>query len=214
MSAVDDPVTATASLWDWRRRVADLWHAIRASSDPEAAWRLWKDRRAELFAHHPQTPLDPGTELPQYFDYDPALRFHVTLVAPTTDKPMYMPAGDDGDVKLLPFAETSGLADALGAELPLYWVTGYGGGVFLPFLDATSGPETYGGGRYLLDTIKSADHGTTPDGKIILDFNFAYHPSCYYSPRWVCPLAPRDRRLPAAVRGGERLGAQYLRHSH
>ena len=76
--------------------------------------------------------------------------------------------------------------------------------MFLPFLDATSGKESYGGGRYLLDTIKSADHGTTPDGKTVLDFNFAYNPSCYYSPRWICPLAPRTNRLPAPVRGGER----------
>jgi hypothetical protein len=199
----DDPVTATASLWDWRRRVADLWRDIRASNDPESAWRLWQDTRADLFANHPQTPLDPGAPLPEYFDYDPKLRFAIELVPAATDAPIYMPAGGDGDVKLRPFAQTSGLAGTLGAELTLYWVTGYGGGVFLPFLDATSGRESYGGGRYLLDTIKSADHGATPDGKIILDFNFAYNPSCYYSPRWVCPLAPRGNRLPAAVRGGE-----------
>jgi uncharacterized protein (DUF1684 family) len=198
---------ADTSLWDWRRRVADMWHDIRAMDEPLAAWELWISTRAELFAHHPQTPLDAGAELPEYFDYDPALRFAVKLTSPATDQPMYMPAGNDGDVKLLPFAETDGLRAKLGGELTLYWVTGYGGGVFLPFIDATSGPETYGGGRYLLDTIKSADHGSTPDGKAILDFNFAYHPSCYYSPRWVCPLAPRDRRLPVAIRAGEKLGA-------
>jgi hypothetical protein len=96
------------------------------------------------------------------------------------------------------------VAEALGGELTLYWLTGYGGGVFLPFLDATSGKETYGGGRYLLDTIKSADHGTLADGRTILDFNFAYNPSCYYSPRWICPLSPRSNRLPAPVRGGEK----------
>lgn len=191
------------SLWDWRRRVAEMWHDIRAA-EPENGWRLWKDTRAELFREHPQTPLDPGGEMPEYFDYDPGLRFSVGLTAPRTAEPIFMPAGNDGDVKLVPFAETEGLAAALGGELSLYWVTGYGGGVFLPFLDATSGTETYGGGRYLLDTIKSADHGVTPDGRTILDFNFAYNPSCYYSPRWVCPLAPRGNRLPAPVRGGEK----------
>lgn len=198
-----DSIAATATLWDWRRRVADLWHAIRAADDPTAAWRLWRDTRAELFRTHPQTPLDPGGEMPGYFDYDPALRFAVTLASPTTTEPVFMPAGGDGEVKLLPFAQTVGLGSALGGELTLYWVTGYGGGVFLPFLDATSGTESYGGGRYLLDTIKSADHGTTPDGRTVLDFNFAYNPSCYYSPRWICPLAPRGNRLPAPVRGGE-----------
>jgi hypothetical protein len=194
----------TISLWDWRRRVADLWHDIRGAETPEAGWRLWKATRAELFAAHPQTPLDPGAALPDYFDYDPALRFAVDLAPPSTDTPLYLPAGGDGEVALRPFAQTSGLIDRLGGELTLYWVTGYGGGAFLPFLDASSGKETYGGGRYLLDTIKSADHGVAADGRTILDFNFAYNPSCYYSPRWVCPLAPRGNRLPAAARGGEK----------
>ncbi|HVX82672.1 MAG TPA: DUF1684 domain-containing protein [Devosiaceae bacterium] len=200
----EDAVASVATLWNWRRRVADLWHGIRAAESPEAGFELWKSTRAELFARHPQRPLDPGGDMPDYFDYDPALRFAVGLDPPRATEPVYMPAGRDGEVQLEPFAETAGLEERLGAELTLYWVTGYGGGVFLPFLDATSGTETYGGGRYLLDSIKSADHGTTPDGRTILDFNFAYNPSCYYSPRWVCPLAPRGNRLPAPVRGGEK----------
>jgi hypothetical protein len=198
----------TASLWDWRRRVADLFGAIRANPNPQVGWRLWRDTRADLFANHPQTPLDPGGALPVYFDYEPKLRFAVEL-APATDKePIYMPAGNDGEVALTPLAETEGLSEALGGELILYWVGGYGGGVFLPFLDVTSGSETYGGGRYLLDSIKSADHGVTAAGKTVLDFNFAYNPSCYYSPRWICPLSPRSNRLPVPVRGGERLGTK------
>ena len=194
----------TLTLWDWRRRTAALWQDIRAAETPEAGWTLWKNTRAELFAHHPQTPLDPGGEMPTYFDYDPGLRFAVDLAPAETEAPIYMPAGQDGDVALTPFATTAGLRSALGGELTLYWVGGYGGGAFLPFLDATSGKQSYGGGRYLLDTIKSADHGTTPHGKTILDFNFAYNPSCYYSPRWVCPLSPRGNRLPAPVNGGEK----------
>ena len=106
----------------------------------------------------------------------------------------------------MPFAVTQGLDAALGGELTLYWMRGYCGGVFLPFADATSGRETYGGGRYLLDTIKSADLGETADGRTVLDFNFAYNPSCAYSPRWTCPLAPRANRLPNPVRAGERTG--------
>jgi uncharacterized protein (DUF1684 family) len=79
------------------------------------------------------------------------------------------------------------------------------GGVFLPFVDATSGTETYGGGRYLLDTIKGADLGAVgSDGTLVLDFNFSYFPSCAYSSRYVCPLAPSGNRLSGAVRAGER----------
>ena len=87
--------------------------------------------------------------------------------------------------------------------LDLYWLDGYGGGVYLCFADATSGNETYGAGRYLLDTVKGSDLGEQ-NGKLVLDFNFAYNPSCSYDPRWVCPLAPPGNRLAAPIRGGER----------
>jgi hypothetical protein len=98
---------------------------------------------------------------------------------------------------------------ATGAELlltPHERPASYGGGVFLPFRDTTAGTETYGAGRYLLDTLKSADHGTDPaTGELILDFNMAFHPSCAHDPRWSCPLAPPESRLAVAVRAGERL---------
>jgi uncharacterized protein (DUF1684 family) len=92
------------------------------------------------------------------------------------------------------------------ASLELYWLEAYGGGLFLPFADRTSGQETYGAGRYLLDTVKGADLGM--DGaQLVLDFNLAYNPSCAYDPRWVCPLAPAANRLPFPVRAGERTPA-------
>ncbi len=87
--------------------------------------------------------------------------------------------------------------------LDLYWLDGYGGGLYLCFADATSGTETYGAGRYLLDTVKGSDLGER-NGKLVLDFNFAYNPSCSYDPRWVCPLAPPGNRLKVPIRGGER----------
>jgi len=68
---------------------------------------------------------------------------------------------------------------------------------------ATSGRETYGGGRYVLDTVKGADLGEE-DGRLVLDFNFAYNPSCSYDPGWVCPLAPPVNRLAVAVEAGEK----------
>ena len=161
--------------------------------------------RDRLYRSHKQTPLDdPGglTALP-FYAYDPALRFLVDL-APFEGEVLEMPAGQDGAVRLDPFARTVGVEGRLGSELTLYWMRGYCGGVFLPFADATSGRETYGAGRYLLDTIKGADLGAAPDGRVVLDFNFAYNPSCSYSDRYVCPLAPRANRLPAPVRAGER----------
>jgi len=85
----------------------------------------------------------------------------------------------------------------------------YGGGLFLPFKDATSGHETYGGGRYLFDTVKNTDglvlEITSGSAEVVIDFNFAYNPSCAYSPRWACPLAPPENALPLAVRAGEKV---------
>jgi uncharacterized protein (DUF1684 family) len=111
----------------------------------------------------------------------------------------------EGKVRYRPFA-TAALNDPAGspqtATLTLYWIEGYGGGLFLPFKDRTNGATTYGGGRYLYDTIKGADLGANPDG-IILDFNFAYNPSCAYSANWVCPLAPLENALGFTVDAGE-----------
>jgi uncharacterized protein len=89
-------------------------------------------------------------------------------------------------------------------KLNLYWFRSYGGGLFLSFRDSTSGKQTYGGCRYLLDTVKGADLGAS-DGRLVLDFNFAYQPSCSYDPRWICPLAPAANRMTVAVLAGERL---------
>ena len=211
-AARPDPIASLqdhAALWDWRRRIAELYAEVRALEHPRLGWQLWRETRDGLFREHPQSPLEPPQRaafrhLP-LFDYDPALRCTVGLEPAAGGEPVTMSGGGDGAIRMLPFARTAGLALRLGGELTLYWIGGYGGGVFLPFKDATSGAETYGGGRYLLDTVKSADLGTAADGKVILDFNFAYNPSCAYSDRWTCPLAPAANQLTRELRAGERM---------
>ena len=89
-------------------------------------------------------------------------------------------------------------------SLDLYWLEAYAGGLFLSFTDGTSDAETYAAGRYLLDTVKGADLGER-NGKLVLDFNFSYNPSCSYDARWVCPLSPPGNRLSGPIRAGERL---------
>ena len=83
----------------------------------------------------------------------------------------------------------------------------YAGGLFVPFRDATSGRETYGGGRYLFDTAKDTDglvlEITPGSDHVTIDFNYAYNASCAYSPKWACPLAPRENFLTVPVRAGE-----------
>ena len=91
-------------------------------------------------------------------------------------------------------------------RLGVFWMAGYAGGLFLPFRDATNGTETYGAGRYLLDAAKCADLGGDPErGTLVLDFNFAFQPSCAFDPKWACPLAPPENRLDLPIRAGERL---------
>jgi uncharacterized protein len=102
------------------------------------------------------------------------------------------------------FATASFELDGREQSLDLHWLEGYGGGIFLPVVDATSGSETYGGGRYVLDSVKGADLGLDGE-RLVLDFNFAYNPSCVYDSRWVCPLAPAANRLTTAIEAGERL---------
>lgn len=194
----------TLTLLDWRRRVAGLWTAARSAADPEAGWRTWRDGRDELFAAHPDSPLDEAaraafTGLP-YARYDPALRFEARL-EPAAPQRLDVPTAADGVVAL----DRIG-AVALGelGRIDVWWIGGYGGGVFLPLKDGTAGRTTYGGGRYLLDTIKGADLGGDGE-RLVADLNFAYHPSCTYDPRWSCPLAPEGNRLTAPVAAGEQL---------
>ena len=96
------------------------------------------------------------------------------------------------------------LPDPIGAKVDVWWLEQYGGGLFLPLRDSTAGDETYGGGRYCLDTAKGSDLGGR-DGSLIVDFNFLYHPSCRYDPQWVCPLAPAGNTIDLPLRAGEKL---------
>lgn len=191
---------------DWRRRVAELYAAARSAADPATGWLRWRAGREALFAAHPQSPL-PGNRrtaahLPQYFPYDPALRVLAT-VEPMRAEPITLPSSSETALD----AARVGWADfALGEHghrLTLYWLNDYAGGLFVSFRDTTSGVETYGGGRYVLDTAKGADLGMDGD-RLVLDFNFAYPPSCSYDERWSCPLPPRENWLTVAVRAGER----------
>jgi uncharacterized protein (DUF1684 family) len=68
---------------------------------------------------------------------------------------------------------------------------------FLAFADATSGEETYGGGRYI---------NLRQDGKnsITIDFNMAYNPYCAYNPDFACPLPPKENVMEIPIRAGEK----------
>ncbi len=136
-----------------------------------------------------------------YFDYDPEARVVANLEPAETGTWSF--DASEGTLTLDCVARARFSLYGKPQSLNLYWFRTYGGGLFLSFRDGTSGKTTYGGCRYLLDTVKGADLGTTPDG-LLLDFNFSYQPSCAYDPRWVCPLAPPSNRLEVEIRAGER----------
>ena len=198
------------TLLGWRRRVHALYDQVRTTPDVVAAHELWRRGRDELFATHPDSPLLPEdrarfTGLP-IAPYDPALRFEAQVDQDVEPQRFEVPTATDG---IVPFSRI-GVVHLPGlGDLDVWWLDSYGGGVFLPVRDALAGTETYGGGRYLLDTVKGADlGGEVRDGVLVVDLNFAYNPSCAYDPTWVCPLAPPGNRLAAPVRGGELLMAK------
>lgn len=212
-------------LWlaDWRLRVAALYAEVRklAEIDPSVAHRSWREARDGLHRDHPQSPVPRGDREgfeAHYFVYDPALRFTV----PLEPAPPPEPGAQALEAVELPNSGADTLAfSRVGRvtipfpegprHLSVFWMAGYAGGLFIPFRDATNGVETYGAGRYLVDSAKSADLGGDPTaGTLILDFNFAFQPSCAFDPRWACPLAPPENRLDIAVRAGERLTAESV----
>lgn len=197
-------MNGTLELWDYRRRVHGIYARAR-EAEGVAAWERWRQERDELFAHHPQTPLEntEGFNGLRYFPYDPAWRTTGTLLL-EDDVTLDVSHSGAGATPFQRIGTVEFEAAGRFGRLGLYWLAGYGGGVFLPFRDTTNVAVTYGGGRYLLDSAKGADLGH--DGnQVVLDFNYAYHPSCVYSDRWSCPLAPAENRLDFEVNAGELL---------
>jgi uncharacterized protein (DUF1684 family) len=205
----ETPVQPYLDLADWRRRVGDLYRL----TGPDALTRFRKGRD-HLFRTHPQSPLNDEARARfgglRYFDHDPAYRIRVRVEPAAAGDPLEIDTGgEDGVIR---YRRAGVVRFRLGDEdcrLTVFSLVGYGGGLFLPFRDATSGHETYGGGRYLFDTVKNTDglalELTAGSPEITIDFNFAYNPSCVYDARWACPLAPRENWLPVPIRAGEKM---------
>jgi uncharacterized protein (DUF1684 family) len=196
-------------LVDWRRRVFGLYAGVRQLSvqSPAAGHELWRSGRDELFAGHPQSPLLPDdraafTGLP-IAGYDPDWRFEAEVHRTAEPLRMVVETGTDGTV---PFDLVGTVRLPYIGALDVWRLASYAGGLFLPLKDALAGKPggTYGGGRYLLDTVKGADLGPgVDDDTLILDFNFAYNPSCAFDPMWACPLPQAGNIVPVEVPVGE-----------
>ena len=178
------------NLIHWRRTVTQLYARVREEStaDPGTAWRTFRAARDDLFSFHSQSPLDDEqkttfTKLP-FYPYNPVWRVVGQLDHEVKRETFRIDLPDEGPFVYTRVAHVLFAIDGEPAQLSLFWLEGYGGG------------------RYLYDTIKGADLGVGTD-EILLDFNFAYNPSCAYNERWVCPLSPEENKLPFAVTVGE-----------
>lgn len=204
------PTSPHLALADWRRQVAELYATLRADARRgpmrAVAFRSARDR---LFGTHPSSAIPEDARRNflglAYYRYDPGLdiraRFEPDPDAPALEVPR------SGDGPQIPIVRIGWVSFSVGGEpcrLSVFWLDEYSGGIFIPFRDGTSGGETYGGGRYLWDSAKGADLGLDGD-EMVLDFNYAYHPSCVHDAKWSCPLAPRDNWLNVRIPAGERL---------
>jgi uncharacterized protein (DUF1684 family) len=201
---------------DWRRRVFGMYASVRrmAATDPATAHAHWISCRNDLFSSHPATPLlpedrDTFTGLP-VVAYDPDWRYELPIIPATEARRMDVETGTDG---VVPFDLLGAVHVPFVGSLDVWRLASYGGGIFVPVKDALAGKPggTYGGGRYLIDTVKGADLGIDADDEatLVLDFNFAYNPSCAYDPAWACPLAQAGNTLPVEVPVGERYNAEH-----
>jgi uncharacterized protein (DUF1684 family) len=185
-------------LADYRAAVARTYLSSGGLAD-------FRAQRDQLFATHPQSPIPaadrPGFTGLRYFPPNDGAIAEVRL-HPAPGELAIDTGGPDGVVRY----DRVGILDTPWGELSLWWIAAYGGGLFLPVRDGTCGSDSYGGGRYLTDTVKGT-HGRglvrLGDGRVRLDLNYAYNPSCAYDDQWLCPLAPPENRIDPAIRAGE-----------
>ena len=204
----DTDAQAYVDLVDWRRRVGDLYRI----SGPDALERFRRGRDT-LFRHHPQSPIEPDERASfkglRYFAHDPAYRVDAHLEPGDGSELVIDTGGADGAVRYRRVGVLAFELSGRPCRLTVLALVQYAGGLFVPFRDTTSGHGTYGGGRYLFDTAKNTDalvlEINTGSSDVVIDFNYAYNASCAYSPRWACPLAPRENYLQVPVSAGERV---------
>ena len=201
-------MSADLELADWRRRVAELYAAVRPSPTRAAATPAG-GRGATLCSHPSAEPAAGGRPAAGQRLAVLALRPGAALrarpaAARGPGRRLELPTGEDGEPAASGRASWSCRSRSAG-RLTVWWLEQYAGGLFVPLQRRYRRPTSYGGGRYLLDTAKGADLGGG-DRTLVLDLNFLYHPSCRYDAAWLCPLAPPDNTIAAVVEAGERLG--------
>ena len=148
--------------------------------------RLWDKERAEAREYR------GGTFFPL------SSRYRTTASWVAYDKPRMIQVPNVlGDSNEMP-APGEIVAQIGGQAIRLVAVSGDPAkGFFLVFSDPTRKSETYPAGRFL-------ETGPVKDGKVALDFNYAYNPPCALTPYATCPLPPRQNQLTVPILAGEK----------
>lgn len=152
-----------------------------AGADPFAVWQRFCEVRDDLFAHHPQSALDEEQKRDfqglSYFPYNPSMRFVVDVDTNVDPVRQSVVMNATESMMMTTVGRVHFVVEEQPVALTIYWLDVYGGGLFLPFRDATCPAQSYGGGRYFFDTIKGSDFLPVPGesgwNRIILDFNYA-----------------------------------------
>ncbi len=149
----------------------------------------------------PDSPLSPEkrARFKGLNYYPPKLEYRIEArFVPDTSQPVIQMATSTGKTrKFKIIGKAFFQIDGQEVSLEIYASLGADYHLFVPFMDKTSGRETYGGGRYL-------DVEAPKANKIILDFNRAYSPYCAYSDQYDCPKPPQANWLPIAIEAGEK----------
>ena len=133
----------------------------------------------------------------RYFPVDTTQRYRLPLVRAALQETVRVSLHLGGSDPYVRLGHVDVPLDGGPYRLAVYRPASNAGVLWLPFTDATSGRESYGGGRYLYPD-------TLADGRLVVDFNAANNPNCDYNPDlYNCALPPSENRLPVPVRAGE-----------
>jgi uncharacterized protein (DUF1684 family) len=162
--------------------------------------RKEKDEFMRTGADSPITDKQSFTKL-AYFSPSPAFRV-VARLEPFADKTQKLVVSmSDGSEEV--YEKFAHAVFSLNGEAHRLLVVKLENTYSILFRDATSGKESYGGGRYI-----ELDPKQVTDSQAVIDFNTAYNPYCAYNPSYACPLPPAENKLPFAVTAGEK----YIAH--
>jgi uncharacterized protein len=160
----------------------------------------------EWLRSHSDSPLDPSEREAfggvEFYPVDLDLVFHARFTAYEDPEvtPIATTADDEREAiryGYFDFSVGGRPARLHGYKFTAHRGTELEGYIFVPFKDATTGDETYAGGRYLdLEEVRP--------GVVLVDFNDAYNPYCIFNERYTCPIPPEENRIDVAIRAGEK----------